>query len=199
MLWVAKWAAVHCYGGFTSCRYPAALDVDVAGLSYFIYSNGSNVKCSPGMLHFWAEAASRCPQLEQETCPACRECRAELWPCLQLQSCPPLRLRSCAVAENTPASSNHVTSVVVPSVHLRATFPLQCPLINLLSYTLLRLGLAPKPQREESTCQEVSVYNEREVWMETTQLSHSSCDIGDAIASIPIPVRGRGILGGQMM
>lgn len=33
--------------------------------------------------------------------------------------------------------------------------------------------------------------------METTQLSHSSYDIKDAIASILFPIRGRDILGGQ--
>lgn len=109
------------------------------------------------------------------------------------------RGRSCAAAGNTPASASHVVRIIVPRVYPRATFPPQCQLINLLSYTLLSLGLAPEPQREESTCQKVSVSNEREVRMETPQLSHSSCDRRDAIASTPLPVTGRDILGGQRM
>lgn len=71
--------------------------------------------------------------------------------------------------------------------------------MNLFSCTLLRFGLAPKPKREESSCQKVNVYNERKVGMETTQLPPSSYDIKDTIASILFPITGRDILGGQKM
>lgn len=56
---------------------------------------------------------------------------------------------------------------------------LQCLLINLFSYTLLRFGLTPRPKREESSCQKANVYNEHKMWTKTTavmqQLWHKRC------------------------
>lgn len=156
------WEASHCWGDVTLYGYLTALYVNVETLVYLVYSNWSKVK------HIKSEVASWChPLVEQEIRRAWERCSAGLWLCFQLIAahCSLVReLCSCQPAKLKSFNKHHRLLIFsCQCIPLGNIHTLQCLLINLFSYTSLGFGLALKPQREDSSCQKVNIYNECKV------------------------------------